>query len=324
MLKNKKLSALVAIALTFALLVPFTATAHNAGNQNSNNSTASDVKNQDSKNCTSSGLLNQDPQVAANREKIAQNNVEIIALKQQSKALVGKICTDLAGTKGIESITSSQNYKDVVTLLKSLNNTLCNAEKHDYISGLRTVKGKMGHNCVTSLDNVIAIQVQKIADLKTAIINLNAAVIKADAIAALKPAATDASNTYKVQAAQKKLTIDQNNAKISTAFAENKAVISQIIATASANKAVLLTKPTDVAAIETKLAAITKSLKGTYNGNVANCGNKFNADKKNKDYTNMLADLDKIISAQQTRITTLAATKVQLQDILSQLNTLIG
>jgi hypothetical protein len=297
-MKSKKLSALIAIVLTLALLAPITATASNH-------------------------ILKAYP-LSTVRATIAQNNADIIGLKQQAKTLVEKIRSDLAGTKGIDSITSSQDYKDIISKLQSLKGTLGRAEARDYISGLKGAKGKSDHNALAALDNVIAIQKQKEADLTTAIASLNDALANADAIAALKTSATNAWNDYKTQAIEKKKTIDQNHVKIVQAFADNKRIISTIIVTASANKDVLQTKPDDVAAIEAKLTEITNTLKGIHDDSIIATNKQFNADKKNKDSIAMLADLNKIISIQLVRITTLASTKSQLQDILNQLNSIIG
>jgi hypothetical protein len=315
-MKSKKISAIIALALSVALLVPFTATA------NDKVTNKGDVKSAVTSKAT--GILNQSPAVAAQRAQISQLNADIVALKQQAKSSVQKIQLDLAGTKGIDSITSSQDYKDIVALLQSLKSTLGKAEAHEYMSGLINAKGKNGKDLSTSLDGVIIALTQKKADLTAAIASLNAAVTKADAIAAIKAGKISAWNDFKIKADQKKLTIDQNHALIAQAFADDKSIISTIIATASSNKAILQTKPEEVAAIEAKLATITQTLKGIYNSSVNAQQKQFNTDKSNKDYTAMLADLDKIISIQQARITALADTKTQLNAILVQLNAAIS
>jgi hypothetical protein len=297
-MSSKKLSTLIAVVLTFALLVPFTATA--------------------------AGILNVNPKISANRGTISQNTVDIIKIKQQAQTLIAKIRSDLAGTKGIESITNSKDYQDIISLLQSLKGTLSKAERNDYVSVLKGAKSKGSADKLTAQDNVIAIQAQKETDLNSAIKSLNDALAKADAIAALKTGSINAWNDYRTKAVQKKQTIDNNHVQIAQSFTDNRNVISNIIATASANKTVLQTKPNEVAAIETKLSTIVQTLKGIYDGSIAALDTKFNADKKNKDYAAALADLDKIISIQQVRITTLTATKSQLQDILNQLNSIIS
>lgn len=315
-MKNKKTSAIIALALSVALLMPFTATANDK------------VTNKgDSKSAVTSkvtGILNQSPAVAAQRAQISQLNADIVALKEQGKSDVQKIRLDLAGTRDIDSITSSQDYKDVVSFLQSLKGTLGKAESHDYMSGLRNAKGKNGDDVAKSLDSVITVLTQKKADLTTAINSLNAAVTKADAIAAIKTSTTNAWKNFKTTADQKKQTIDQNNKQIAQAFADNKSIISTIVATASTNKTVLQAKTDEVTAIEAKLTTITKTLKGIYDGGICAQQKQFNLDKGSKDYTAMLSGLDKIISIQQTRIATLATTKTQLQDVLNQLNAAIA
>jgi len=298
-MKSKKLSALIAIILTFALLVPFTASASN--------------------------ILKVNPQISADRATIAQLNSDIIGLKQQAKTLVQEICSDLKGTKGDDSITSSQDYQNIVALLQSLKGTLSMAEARNYISGLKKSIGKSGSNLLTALNNVIPILTQKKADLTTAIASLNNALTKANAIAALKTGSSSGtSGDSNAQLIQDKQTIDQNTAKIAQAFADDRNIISQIIATASANKTILKADPNDVATIESQLKTVTTTLKGIYDGSVAADCKQFNTDKKNKDDTAMLTELSNIITIQQTRITTLASTKSQLQDILNQLNTIIS
>jgi len=298
-MKSKKLSALIAIILTFALLVPFTASASN--------------------------ILKVNPQISADRATIAQLNSDIIGLKQQAKTLVQEICSDLKGTKGDDSITSSQDYQNIVALLQSLKGTLSMAEARNYISGLKKSIGKSGSNLLTALNNVIPILTQKKADLTTAIASLNNALTKANAIAALKTGSSSGtSGDSNAQLIQDKQTIDQNTAQIAQAFADDRNIISQIIATASANKTILKADPNDVATIESQLKTVTTTLKGIYDGSVAADCKKFNTDKKNKDDTAMLTELSNIITIQQTRITTLASTKSQLQDILNQLNTIIS
>jgi hypothetical protein len=298
-MKSKKLSALIAIILAFALLVPFTASASN--------------------------ILKVNPQISADRATIAQLRSDIVGLKQQAKAIVKEICIDLKGTKNDDSITSSQDYQDIVTLIQSLKTTLGKAEASDYTSVLKSAQGKSGADKLTALQNVIALETQKKADLTTAIASLNNALTKANAIAALKTGSSSGtSGDSNAQLIQDKQTIDQNTAQIAQAFADDRNIISQIIATASANKTILKADPNDVATIESQLKTVTTTLKGIYDGSVAADCKQFNTDKKNKDDTAMLTELSNIITIQQTRITTLASTKSQLQDILNQLNTIIS
>jgi hypothetical protein len=304
-MKNKRISAIIAVVLAVALFMPISAMAR-ANKVTSTSSTPS----------TNS-------QITTARATIAQLNAEVLNLKLQAKTLVQKIRSDISGTSNIASITGSQDYKDILALLKSLKGTLYTAESHNYVSALKIANKKKGTDLLTSLNNVITTLTQKKSDLATAITNLTSALTKADAIAALKPAATSALNAFKTQSAQKKQTIATNRSQILQSIADNKKIISTIITTTSTNKTLLKSDPTDVTAIQSSLKNISKTLCGIYDGSVAKDNCQFKTDVKNVNYTAALTDLDNIIAIQGTRISTLAATKTQLQALLNQLNNVI-
>ncbi|MDR3644739.1 MAG: hypothetical protein P4M02_06675, partial [Clostridia bacterium] len=69
---------------------------------------------------------------------------------------------------------------------------------------------------------------------------------------------------------------------------------------------------------------VIQSLKGVYDGSVSAAAKAYHTDIKSGNYTDALAQLDKIINIQQTRLSTLAQAKMQLQSVLGQLNVLVS
>ncbi|MDR3552918.1 MAG: hypothetical protein P4L75_07320 [Clostridia bacterium] len=310
-MKQRKFMAVICVALIAAMVAPIAASAKGLGNIGSG--------------LYGRGAISaaEKTQIASERAQIKQLHTDIVSLKKQERDIVASIKKDLAGTKGNSDITSSQDYKDVVAALQSVCGSVGKAEGINYRAGLKTALGLTAPEIPDALVNVISQLTQKKTDLQNALTALNAALTKADSIAAAKAADISQWSSFRSQAVAKKQTIDQQHAQIVQAFADCRDILSQIVATASANKAVLDTKVDDVKGIETELQAVIKSLR-FYDGTVRAAAAAYQADRKSRNYTDALAQLDKIITIQQTRLTTLAQAKTQLQNALGQLNTLVS
>ena len=301
--KNGKFMAAVSVTLVFAVLAPFAASA------------AQPVKNIQRQSTAA---------VLAQRSQIAQLNADIVSLKSQERQLVAQIRKDLAGTKNIPAITQSQDYQDIVAVLGSLKGSLDKASRIDYKSSLRNAKAKSGESLSSTLNSVISLQTQKKSELQDALLKLENVLSKADVIAQQKADLLNKWNQFRSQAVAKKNVIDKNHVVIVQTFADCRNLISQIAATAAANGSALSSKQADVAAIEAQLGTITGELKGIYDGSISAAQNVYKQDKKDKNYTDAIKQLDVIIGIQQQRISTLSQVKTQLQAVLGTLNALVS
>ena len=256
----------------------------------------------------------------------AKNGVcaQIKTQRTADKTLADQIITDIKGAKSDSSVTSGTPYQDVTAALTSFKTTLT-TDDTNIKNADQTAKGMTGSDRATYvLNTIIPLLNTELSDLTAGYTTLNNVLPEAQTVASQLQTDNAGLTAFKSSAAPKKATIQSNEAIVSQDFSDSKTLINQIVTVANSNISSLTANSATFNSIETQLLAIQKTLNGIYDGSIDAADKTYKTDVQNKDYTDALAQLDNIISIQQTRISTLTTVKSQLQSILTQINTIVG
>lgn len=314
-MKNRVFKAIVSGVLAAAMIVPMAMTAGAA--------TPAAKAVQKAAEKAKATIQEDTPQLNAVRSEIASLNSDILQLKQQDRTLLQQLVNDIAGIRGTGSLTSTQEFQDLVNGLKQIRTDATKAETYNYKQALKDANSYEGTTRSKQLSDVINLLLQKKALLQQVQTELQAACKKADALVAQKQTAVAAWNSFHTQAVAKKKTIDQQNEQILKGLADCRNILSKIVATASTNKAVLESKQSDLQKLNAQLQTVTLTL-NIYDGSIAAAAKTFQSDKQSRNYTDALAQLDKIISIQKQRLAVITTAQGQLQSVLDALNALVS
>lgn len=253
------------------------------------------------------------------RQQFVQSINAQNSIRKQIRAVVVQISKDLAGTAKVSSITSTQDYKDVMTALNSAKTALKGNMNHSIWQQYKGARDK------TAALSAAMQQISANTDtLNSVLSSLKAVLPKADSIASQKQAIVSAAETFKASAEAKKTTIDANHQTIAGLNDANTKLINQIVATVSANSSLLASNPDAMTAITNTLTQVSTALKAEYDGKVADAQKAYDQYRQNGQYDQALAELDTIISIQNNRITVLKDVQTQLTTALGDLNAIVS
>ena len=321
-MKFKKSLAFVRCTLALCFVVPMGAM---AAKSSSTGSTAS------SSSKTSSGFglggLNKIGNSVANaalRQTIKTLSGSINADKKAISTDMAAIAKDLAGVKSDPTVTGSDDYKTVMSNLSSIKTDLTSANAINYKDALGTVKGNNATNAEATLNSVISLMQQKLGVLDQAKALAESTITISDKVSAQKQADKTADQQFLSDAAGLKVTIENNHSTISSDADTVRNTINTIVANFSTNKDLLMKDPAALQSIVTILNNVKSELTAEYNGKMIEDTKQYDTDRKNKDYTKAITDLNTIVTAQNNRINILTTAQGEVNSALEQLNNLVA
>lgn len=320
-MKHTKFLAILSMAVAVSLFAPISAAAKGANLQNPGKGAEARVASQAASAASKAASAAQN---AALLEKVQQLNAQIVSLRRQEAALVRKIRGDLEDAKNVSGVYQSQDYQTIVSTLQSLTGSMGRLKNGNCKDAYLKAGKKNGADRTAALNALITSLTAKETVLQNALSTLTGLETKADALAAEIQASDKDYAAFKQQADARQETIAGQNVQIAAAFSDCRGLISNIVATAAANEKILKTQTDKMKPLGATLSATAKSLASVRATGVRDAVKAYKADVKSRNYTDALAQFDKIIGVQQTRITALSQAKSQLQDVLSQLNAIIS
>lgn len=258
-------------------------------------------------------------------------NVQITAdiqnIRRQAQDIIRQIIQNMRGATE-EQFGTDADYIAIKTILATAKTTLQNNENKNSIKDdLKAYRDLLKTDTVAAaakLEEMKATLAARKVIFDTLIADLNTALEKSKAFAAAKKANIEERNAFRQAVNAKKTIVSQNHVAIVKAEINCRTVINQIIATVAANKDLLATKQTELAAVTAKLQATRDAIKALKDGSIKTASKEFNELRAKKDFTVALAKLDSIITIQTTRLTALADLNTQLKAELAEIDAIIA
>jgi len=248
-------------------------------------------------------------------------------LRGQAQNIVKQIMQNMKGATE-EQFSADADYIAIKAILASAKTALQNNENKNSIKDdLKAYRELLKTDIVAAaakLEEIKATLAARKVVFETLITDLNTALEKAKAFATAKQDKINERNAFRQAVNDKKTIVTQNHVAIVKSETECRTVINQIIATVAANKDLLATKQTELAAVTAKLQATKAAIKALREGSIKDISKEFNDLRAKKDFPAALAKLDAIIAIQGTRLSALADLNVQLKAELAEIDAIIA